>query len=304
MLRSGFLVLLYLLFLGLGITSPFVMTLGYVWVDTFQPQNVAWFILNQLPVAFIMGAAAVASYIVLDRRAPPPIMTPMVCQVLLAIWMTTTLLWADLPDRAWPKWDAASKAMVFAAFVPFVIRSQVQIEAFAQTYVFSLAANFIPFGLKVIISGGGYGRNLGLQGGNGGLAETGFLSCVCLMAVPLALYLGRHGRLVPKLPMMNVVYAGLAFLAVLTALGTYERSALAGLLALSVYMFLRSKRKALFGALCIAGLIALGLFAAQSWNDRISTIEPVPLGKLRADPDSDLEMDVQLLAGSSVRRQL
>ncbi len=229
MLRSTWLLLLYLSFLGLGITTPFVMTLGYVWVDTFQPQAVTYFVLNELPVAFIMGAAAVVTYIALDRRSPPPITTPMVCQILLAIWMTLTLLWAELPDRAWVKWDWAFKTMAFAAFIPFVIRSRVQIEAFAQTYVFSLAANFVPFGLKVLVSGGGYGRNLGLQGGNSGLAEGGLLSTVCLMAVPLALFLGKHGRLVPKLPMMNVAYGGIALLAVATAFGTYERSALVGM---------------------------------------------------------------------------
>src|SRR5258708_14087928 len=100
-LRSSWLLLLYLSFLGLGITTPFVMTLGYIWVDTFQPQAVAYFILNELPVAFIMGACAVLTYVVLDRRSPPPLMTPTVCQVMLAIWMTLTLLWAELPDRAW-----------------------------------------------------------------------------------------------------------------------------------------------------------------------------------------------------------
>ena len=52
-----------------------------------------------------------------------------------------------------------------------MIRSRIQIEAFAQTYVLSLAANFVPFGVKTFISGGGYGTNLGLEQGNAGLSE-------------------------------------------------------------------------------------------------------------------------------------
>ena len=92
MLRSSWLLLLYLAFLGLGITTPFVMTLGYVWVDTFRPQEVAWFILNELPVALIMGGGAFATYFALDRRSPPPLLLPSVLQVMLAVWMTTTLL--------------------------------------------------------------------------------------------------------------------------------------------------------------------------------------------------------------------
>ena len=249
------------------------MTLGYVWVDTFQPQAVAYFILNELPVAFIMGAGAFLTYFVLDRRSPPPLMLASVCMVGLAIWMTVTLSWAELPDRAWTKWDWAFKAMVFAAFVPLVIRSRVQIEAFAQTYVFSLAANFVPFGLKVLVSGGGYGRNLGLQAGNSGLAEGGYLSTVCLMAVPLALFLGKHGKLIPRLPMMNLAYAGIALLAFVTAIGTYERSALVGMVMLGLYMFVRSRRKWVFGLL--AGIMAVGVIvlAAKSWDARVSTID-------------------------------
>jgi putative inorganic carbon (HCO3(-)) transporter len=272
-LRSSWLLLLYLSFLGLGITTPFVMTLGYVWVDTFQPQSVAYFILNELPIAFIMGAAAVLTYILLDRRSPPPLMLVTVCMIGLAIWMTAALLWAELPDRAWGKWDWAFKTMVFATFIPLVIRSRVQIEAFAQTYVFSLAANFVPFGIKVLVSGGGYGQNLGLQSGNSGLAEGGYLSTVCLMAVPLALFLGKHGKLIPRLPMMNLAYGGIAILAVVTAIGTYERSALVGMVILGFYMFIRSRRKLLFGTLIAVVAIAVLVLAAKSWNTRVSTID-------------------------------
>jgi putative inorganic carbon (hco3(-)) transporter len=271
-LRSTWLIMLYLAFLGLGVTTPFVMTLGYVWVDTFRPQEVTYFILNELPVAFIMGAGAFLTYISLDRRKPPPLMTPSVLQVMMVVWMTATLLWAELPDRAWIKWDEAFKAVLFAAFVPLVIRSRVQIEAFVQIWVFSLAANFVPFGLKVLISGGGYGQNLGLQAGNSGLAEGGQLSTFCLMVVPLALCLGKHGQLIPRLPLMNVAYAGVAVFAILTAIGTYERSALIGLIAVGVYMFIRSRRKFIYSI--FAGIVVVGIIvgSAASWNERISTI--------------------------------
>jgi len=41
------------------------------------------------------------------------------------------------------------------------------------------------------------------------------------MAVPLALFLGKHGKLIPRLPMMHLAYGGIAILAVVTAIGTY-----------------------------------------------------------------------------------
>ena len=271
MLRSLWLVTVYLAFLGLGVITPFVMTLGYVWVDTFQPQNVAYIILNELPTSLIMGTAAVLTWLMVDRRSPPPLTAQMTLQIVMAIWMTATLFWSVAPDAAWEKWDVVFKTVVFAAFIPFVIRSRVQIEAFASTYVFSLAANFVPFGLKVLLSGGGYGQNLGLQGGNSGLAEGGYLSTVCLMAVPLTLYLGKHSKILPRLPMINLAYLSVALLAVVAAVGTYERSALIGLVVLGLFLFVNSSRKLLFGSALVAGTIVALAFTAATWTQRMAT---------------------------------
>jgi putative inorganic carbon (HCO3(-)) transporter len=271
-LRSLWLVFVYASFLGLGVSAPFVATLGYVWVDTFQPQNVAYILLNQFPLALVMGAAAVGGYLLMDRRSQPPLTLQTGLQATMAIWVTLTLLWAQAPDAAWEKWDWAFKTVAFATFLPFVIRSRVQIEAFAQTYVFSLAANIVPYGLKVLISGGGYGRDLGLVGGNAGLGEGGFLSTTCLMAVPLAIFLASHSQLIPKSKLISLAYWGIAGLAIATALGTYERSALVGLIVLGVYMWVRTKHKIGFG-IVLAVVACLVIYTTSgAWNARVSTI--------------------------------
>jgi probable O-glycosylation ligase (exosortase A-associated) len=271
-LRSLWLLFIYVSFLGLSASAPFVATLGYVWVDTFQPQAVSYILLNQLPVAMIMGAAAVGGYMLLDRRSPPPLTLQSVLQVTMAIWVTATLVWAQVPGAAWEKWDWAFKTIAFAAFMPLVIRSRVQIEAFAQTYVFSLAANFVPFGLKVLVSGGGYGQNLGLEGGNSGLSEGGLLSTSCLMAIPLAIFLASHSQLLPKFKLMPLAYWGVAGLALATALGTYERSALIGLVVLGLYMWVRTKHKLGFGIVLIVTACLVVFTTSQAWNARVDTI--------------------------------
>jgi O-antigen ligase len=130
----------------------------------------------------------------------------------------------------------------------------------------------VPFGLKTVISGGGYGSNLGLQEGNSGLSEGGLLSTASLMVVPLALYLAKHGQLVPRLKLTALAYWGIAALAIVTAIGTYERSALLGLLVLGFSMWMRTKHRISFGV--VIGLVAaLVLYTTSSaWNARISTI--------------------------------
>ncbi|HEY2132868.1 MAG TPA: putative O-glycosylation ligase, exosortase A system-associated [Acetobacteraceae bacterium] len=272
MLRSLWLLFLYVSFLGLSVPAPFIATLGYVWVDAFGPQNVAYVLLNQMPVAMIMGAVAVGSYFALDRRSPPPLSAEWMLMIAMVVWVNLTMIWAQVPGAAWEKWDWAFKTLAFASFIPLVIRSRVQIEAFAQIYVFSLAANFVPFGVKTLISGGGYGANLGLLQGNSGLAEGGLLSTVCLMAVPLALHLSRFGQLIPRMKLTPLAYWAVAGLAVATAIGTYERSALIGLVALVVYMWLRSRHKFGFGIVAVIVACLVIYSTSSAWNARISTI--------------------------------
>jgi probable O-glycosylation ligase (exosortase A-associated) len=190
----------------------------------------------------------------------------------MAFWITCTLLWAQAPGLAWEKWDWAFKTLSFSAFIPYVIRSRVQIEAFIQVYIFSLAANFLPFGIKVLISGGGYGANLGLQSGNAGLAEGGLLSTVCLMIVPLSVFLYRYSQLLPGPKSFRLGYLLVAALAIVTAIGTYERSALLGLVVLAGYMWIRTNHKIAFGLVVAIAACVIIYTSSSAWNARISTV--------------------------------
>lgn len=272
MLRSLWLFAIYASFLGLGTQAPFALSLGYVWVDMFSPQNVSYVILNQVPVALIMGGSAVGAYFLLDRRSPPRLNTITVCHILLAIWVTMTLLWSVTPAFAAEKWDWAFKTLVFAAFIPFVIRSRVQIDAFIQVFVLSLAANLLPYGAKIFLSGGGYGRELGLAGGNTGLGEGATLAAVAVMTIPLALFLRKHTLLMPKNHLFRLAYIGIALVSLFTTVGTFQRTGLVGLVVLGVAMIAKSKNKFLVGAVVAVAALAIGYFASAAWESRISTI--------------------------------
>ncbi len=260
-------------FLAFGLVSPFFLSLGYVWVDTFYPQIVAPVLLGSMPVSFIMGAAAVGSYLLMDRRSPPRLGLLFALYVMLAVWITLTTTWAIVPDAAWVKWDVSFKTLVFAAFIPFVIRSRIQIEAFLQVLLFSTAAHLLPWGVKTLISGGGYDRSLGLLGSNQTpLSESSVVSAVCMMLVPLMIALSRHNRIIPPGRLPRLLFYGLTANFLIGSVGTFARTGLVGLAVMGSGMLWRSKRKAGFA---VAAVVALGLmFAVTSdkWTERVSTI--------------------------------
>lgn len=285
-MRALYFSILYALFFVLGIEAPFILTLGYVWVDTFRPHLLAYSVLKDIPVSMIMGIAALGSYFLLDRRYPPRLNAGIVFTILLAIWVTLTTTWAAAPEEAWPKWDWAFKTVAFSAFVPFVIRSKNQIEAFLAVYVFAFAAHILPYGIKAALGGSGYGRTLGLIQSNSGIAESSTLAAIATSTIPLLLFLKDHGSLVPKNRFTALVYWGLCAACVLATIGTHARTGLIGLAVVGIAVWLKSKHKVL---LAVAGMIAVGVglqLASDSWTDRMLTIksydsENSALGRLR-----------------------
>ena len=276
MFRSLYLSLVYALFLCTGAVAPFVLGLGYVWVDTFTPQQVAYSILTEIPVSEIMAIAAVAAYVLRDRRAPPGVGAVTIVTVLMGLWVTYTTL--DHPVAgafAMDKWDWAIKTIIFSVFMPFLFRSRVQIEAFLQIYMFSLAAEIVPFAAKTIISGGSYGTNLGLISGNAGLAEGSHLSTDCMLLIPIVVYLYRHSILLPRNRLFRAGYIGMVVACVAAAVGTFERTALIGVLTVAAGLWVLSRRKVLWGGvgLGIGAMITLYLLrSGGAWVDRMMTI--------------------------------
>jgi putative inorganic carbon (HCO3(-)) transporter len=273
MLRSLYIMLIYVMFLSFGAAAPFVLSLGYVWVDTFEPQAVASIILSSIPVSLIMGVAALGSYAIFDNRKGRVCFISILL-LIFAVWVTiTTSFLAEVPGAAWYKWNFAFKTLCFAAFLPFVFRSRVHIEAFLLIYVFSMAVHFMPVGVKTLVSGGGYGRELGITSGNSLLAEGSTLSTVALMLVPIMLHLRAYGRLIPRMLATRIGYYGLATLAIAAAVGTYERTALVGMGVGGAGLWLKSKRKVLFGIVGAAAVLVTVNNASTAWSNRISTVQ-------------------------------
>ena len=276
MLRSLWLSMIYGVFLCAGLMAPFALGLGYVWVDTFSPQKIAYSILTEIPVSAVMGIATIAAYLLIDRRSPPRPNLIMVLIVAMGVWVTyTTQFEAVAPEWAWSKWNWAIKTIGFAAFMPFLFRSRVQIEAFLQVYVFSAAIQTLPYGAKTILSGGSYHANLGLLSGNTGLAEGSTLCTVAIMGVPIILWLARHTVILPRIRPVWLMYIGLAVAGISASLGTFERTGLVAVVVLGVGLWLQARRKLLYGVAgtaAVAALAAVLFHPGSDWADRMSTI--------------------------------
>lgn len=275
-MRSLLLLGVYLAYLSLGAGAPFICALGYIWVDLFTPQNVAYSLMDLFPVSLVMAVCTIVFYVTMDRRSPPRITVPMVLLFGWICWVTLTTSWAEFQDPAWFKWNWAIKSAIFAMILPFLFRSRVQIEAAILTVLLAISGNLLTFGIKTILSGGGgYGRQWTLASsaaGNNGLNESSTIALVAAAVIPLVLFIKRQSLIIPKSRYLNLAYAGIITFAVLTCLGSFARAGLVALFVLVSLIWLRSRHKLIM--LVFLAMVGAGLFAVMpdSWHERMSTM--------------------------------
>src|SRR5262249_20104990 len=147
----------FALFTIVGFLSPFVLALCYVWIDILKPQSIAFGWMQDAPLSLLAAILAIVSYCLFDRGRPEKIIFLHILLIIWAIWLTVTTTWAVLPTFAWQQWNLAIKTILFSAFIPFVIRTRTQIDAFIFFLFLVPAVAILPAAIKTLITGGGYG---------------------------------------------------------------------------------------------------------------------------------------------------
>jgi len=274
-MQSLFLTAVFGSLMFMGFSAAFAAALGFVWVDIVKPQQLAYSIINGQPLSFLAAVATLSLFALKDRKSPPKFGPILLLIALFLVWVTFTTSLSTIPARAWIKWDWASKVLIFALLIPFIFRSRVQIEAFILVFIFAASTIFFSAGIKTLLGGGGYGTLAIMGGGNTGLAEGSTLALVCVMLIPLIVFIMRHTLLFPKNLLTFGLFAGIICTALATVFGTTARTGVIALAVLLVLFVLKSKKKLWWiagGAL--AGLVVLNLnLSSTMWGSRMSTIE-------------------------------
>jgi probable O-glycosylation ligase (exosortase A-associated) len=271
-MRSLVLSFTFFFLLVLGLRYPAVLGLGYMWVDITTPHLVAYSLISNLPASLIMGVAGIAMLPTSFKHGIRPFFGAIsVLIVLLAVWMSLTLLWAEVPDRAFQKWDVVIKTLAFCALMPLFFRTERHLEACIWVFVISGMFHCIPYAIKTALSGGGYGYAYGLTGGNSGFGEGSTLAMLAVMLLPLCQYLRTSQVLLGPKKVVNYMLLAFMLCCVLTAIGTFARTGLICLLVLGLMLLLGGKRK--FRSIVLVAALALAIFyiASDAWMARMGS---------------------------------
>jgi probable O-glycosylation ligase (exosortase A-associated) len=269
-LRDIYVALIYVSFFMVGLTAPFIFTIGYMWVDIFNPQLLSA-PLESFQVSMAIAVPAIVGYFLVDRKSPPRITAHTMLTIVFALWCTLSLSWAVVPGPAWSKWDWAFKSLMFSAFLPFVIRTRIHIETFLQVFLFAMCLHMMPLGIKNLLSGSGYGRELGIVAGNSLLLESSTLAAVSVSIIPIILFLRKHTTIIARSRITDALYYALVGVAILCAIGTYARTAVVGFVVVGAFLWFQSRSKLLFSAIAVVMVLGVGYTVSKSWTARIDT---------------------------------
>lgn len=257
---------------ALGLRRPFLLVLAYAYVDIVAPQRLSYHLLSGGNLVMYVAVAAMGAWLLFDDKKGLRIAGRQWLMLALLVYAGLTTIYADVPEEAASKWDWVWKAMAFAIFLPFTLRTKLRIEAYLLFMILSASAIVIVGGIKTLLSGGGYGALNLMVDANNGLYEGSTISTVAIALVPLILWAARFGTVFPPDWRVKLFAAGLVFACLLIPVGTEARTGLVCIAVLAVLMLRDVKRRFVYMTLIgLACLIAVPMLP-QSFTSRMGTI--------------------------------
>lgn len=259
--------------LGFGFRKPFLFVLTYAYIDIVSPQRLTYVLLNSISISLYAVALAVGSWLAFDDKKDVRFAPRQAMILLLLGYCYYTTINADFALEAKDKWDWVWKALAFAFFLPFTLRTRLRIEALLIFMTLSAASIIIVGSIKTLASGGGYGELNLMITNNSGLYEGSTISTVAICIIPLILWFTRHGTLFGTDWKVKLFCYALVFACLLIPVGTSTRTGLLCIGLLGVLMFRDVKRKAGY----VIAVAALGVtavpFLPSTFTERMGTIK-------------------------------
>ncbi|WP_429885860.1 putative O-glycosylation ligase, exosortase A system-associated [Geoalkalibacter halelectricus] len=244
---------------------PWTGVLVWSWIGYMNPHMLGWGMVRSLPVAMAVGLVTIVALVFTRDRKGVPWTAEMILLVLLAIHFTVTTYFAWAPEAAWMQWDKVMKVLLFTFITTMLIFGRFRIHALLLVIALSIGFYGFKGGLFSLLTGGAhrvYGPGASFIGDNNSLGLA------MIMILPMLFFLGREE---PRKWLRNGLYVVAAF-TVIAIVFTYSRGALLGLACISLFLFLKTKRK-LFFVVLILPILMIGVqFIPEAVFERAGTI--------------------------------
>jgi len=264
-MRDIALTLIFLSFLAFVFARPYIGVYIWTWLSLMNPHRLTYGFAFSFPFAQITAIVTLIAMLSSDEPKRIPWTRETILLLIFTLWMLLTTFFAFYPDLAWEQWGKVWKIMFMIYVTLILINTRQKLDWLVWVIVLSLGLYGVKGGIFTILTGGAHR----VQGPLGSfIYGNNEMALALIMTIPLMRYLQLQAE-------SFWIRLGLGVSMLLTGIaiiGTQSRGALVGMIAMGIFLFLKSRNKffTLLPILVIVGAVAL--IMPQEWYDRMSTI--------------------------------
>lgn len=245
-------------------TRPHVGVLTWSWVGYMNPHRLGWGFAVSLPAAQMVAIPTLLGLLVSREPKKVPVTPVTVLLGLFVLWGAVTSPFGLNPEEVWEAWLQLFKMMLMVFVTLMVMRSRERLHALVWVVVISIGFFGVKTGLFTLRGGGD-----GMVGPPGSFIDGNTtLGLAMTMTLPLMWYL----RLQAHKQWIRVSLLGAMGLTAIAILGSHSRGALLAIVAAGIFLWWKSRNKAMLAVLVLLMMPVAFLMMPQEWRDRMATI--------------------------------
>jgi len=250
----------------MALRRPWIGVLLWTWLSIMNPHRYSWGIAYEAPLAAVTAGCTVLGLLMTKDKQSPFQGTPVKIFVILAIWITLSWLAGIDTEGDYPQWSKVMKIYFMTLVAISLLKTKLQILAFAWVTAGSLAILGAKGGIFTVLSGGGH-RVWGPP--ESFIYDNNHFALALVMTIPL-LYMLQQGL---GKNWHKLVATATMLLCAASALGSQSRGGLLAIVAMGVMFWWRSEKKAGLGIGILIAITVLLPLMPEEWWTRMNTIQ-------------------------------
>ena len=246
-------------------SRPYIGIYLWTWLSLMNPHRLTWGAAYNFPFAAVVAGVTLISILIAKQPKRMIWTRESVLLLLFVLWMILTTFFAFNTSNAVEYLDRVLKIEVFVFLTIFLITDRQKLHGLIWVTALSLGFYGVKGGIFTLL-GGGVSHVLGPD--DSFIGENNALALALIMTVPLISYLFFQ----EKRRWLRYGLGGAMFLCGIAIFGSQSRGALLGVIAMATYLWFKSRRKGMVGAILIVVGVTVLLLMPDAWWERMGTI--------------------------------
>lgn len=248
-----------------ALRRPWIGVMVWTWVSIMNPHRYTYGVAYDAPVAAMAAAATLLGFLMTKDKSSPFKESPGVILFVFCMWMTISWRAGLSPEADYAQWTKVMKVNFMILIALSLLKTKQHAMVLATVCALSLGLLGAKGGVFTISTGGSE-RVWGPPGSF--IEDNNEFALALVMTIPLLRFLQLQVKGVwvrHTLTLMMVLCAA-------AALGSQSRGAFIAITTMSLFLWWRSKNKAMLGVVIVCVAIGLLAFMPDDWFNRMNTI--------------------------------